>query len=164
MKNNTKNLVYGSMLVALSVVGAFINIPGTTIAFDSMPGYFAALFLNPLMGAVVAGMGHMVTALFRGFPFTVPLHIIIAFEMVLCAYIFGILYKKVNKIIALISAIILNGPVSLVITVLFSFIIGLQNGGWALFTALVIPLTIVSAINIVLAYIVYEIIQKRRKQ
>lgn len=159
-ENYTKRLVYTAILIALSVVGAFINIPGTSIAFDSMPGFFAALFLGPGIGAIVAALGHIITAALRGFYLTLPLHIIISFLMAVCAYVFAWLYRKTNGVIASTAAVIINGPVSLILLVLSSFLIGLENGGWLLFTSLVIPLTLVSAINVILAYLVFKAVKK----
>ncbi|MGA3406539.1 MAG: ECF transporter S component, partial [Candidatus Bathyarchaeia archaeon] len=49
----------------LSVVGSFIHLPGPvqTVAFDSAPGFFAALLYGPLDGAAVCGLGHLATAI-----------------------------------------------------------------------------------------------------
>jgi len=158
----TKKLVYIAMLIALSFVGALINIPGTSIALDSMPGFFAALFLGPGVGAIVAALGHIITAAYRGFYLSLPLHMIIAIMMAFSAYMFGWTYKRTNGIISSIIAIVLNGPVTLLIIVLSSFLIGIENGGWILFTTLIIPLTMAAAFNVLLAYVVFKSLKRNK--
>jgi uncharacterized membrane protein len=68
-----------SVFSALSVVGSFIHLPGPvqTVAFDSAPGFFAALFFGPVDGAIVTGLGHLTSASINGFPLGV-LHLPIA--------------------------------------------------------------------------------------
>jgi uncharacterized membrane protein len=68
-----------SLFSALSVVGSFIHLPGLvqTVAFDSAPGFFTALFFGPMDGAIVTGLGHLATASVNGFPLGV-LHLPIA--------------------------------------------------------------------------------------
>lgn len=124
-----------------------------------MPGFFAALFLSPWVGALVAGIGHIVTAALRGFYMTIIIHLLIGLEMAFCAYIFGWIFRKSNGIFASIVAIIVNGPVSLLIISLFSTILGLENSGWIFYGSLIIPLTIVSSANIILAYILYIVLK-----
>lgn len=158
--NRTKEITYTAMLIALSAVGSMIKIQGS-IAFDSMPGFFAALFLGPSIGAIVAGLGHLLTALTSGFPLTVPMHIITAFEMALFVFLFGWIYKKSNGIVASFVAIILNGPVGAFITVPISIFLRLPFKGWALFYVLVTPLTIASTVNIILAYLLFKVFGKK---
>ena len=79
-KSTTVKLVYISTLIAISFIGSLIKIQGT-IALDSMAGFFAALFLGPLSGALVGSMGHLLTALTSGFPLTLPIHLIVALQM-----------------------------------------------------------------------------------
>jgi adenosylcobinamide-phosphate guanylyltransferase len=75
----TYRLARLSALSALSVIGSFIHLPAPiqTVAFDSAPGYFAALFYGPLDGAAVCGIGHLVTSVVNGFPLGI-LHLPIA--------------------------------------------------------------------------------------
>ncbi|RKD30592.1 ECF transporter S component [Thermohalobacter berrensis] len=159
-RSKVTKLTYCALLIALSAIGSMIKIQGS-IAFDSMPGFFAALFLGPVYGAVVAGIGHFLTATLSGFWLTIPMHIIVALEMALFGYIFGIVYKKINGIIASMIAIILNGPVAALIAVPTSLILGLPLRGWSLFYAVIIPLTVASAANVVLAFMLYKVLQKR---
>lgn len=68
-----------SIFSALSVVGSFIHLPGLvqTVAFDSAPGFFTALFFGPMDGAIVTGLGHLATSSINGFPLGI-LHLPIA--------------------------------------------------------------------------------------
>lgn len=58
------------MFISLSVIGSLIKIPFTigSIALDSAPAVVAAVLLGPTAAAVVASVGHVVSALFGGFP------------------------------------------------------------------------------------------------
>lgn len=158
----TIKLVYCAMLIAISAIGAMIKISGT-IAFDSMPGFFAALFLSPLLGGVVAGIGHFLTALTSGFPMTLPMHILMMVEMAAVAYFFGVIYKKTNGILACIAGIILNGPVILFISSQFAKLIGLPFNGWVMFNTLILPLTMASAANVILGYAIYVAVKSKKR-
>lgn len=158
-KNITK-LTYCGMLIGLSAIGSMIKISGS-IAFDSMPGFFAALFLGPWAGAVVAGLGHLLTALTSGFPLTLPMHLVLVLEMGLFAYLFGIIYRKRGSIVASIVAIILNGPVASLFAVPMSIVLGLPFSGWPLFSVVILPLTLASIGNVLLAILVFKVINKR---
>ncbi len=159
-KSNAMRLTYCGMLIGLSAVGAMIKVSGS-IAFDSMPGFFAALFLGPVEGAIVASLGHLLTAATSGFPMTLPMHIFLVIEMGLIAYLFGAIYKKRGGIVASVIAIVLNGPVGTLIAVPLSIIFGLPFSGWALFSALIVPLTLASAANVLLALLVFKALNKR---
>lgn len=159
-KFNTRKVTYAAILIALSFVGSLIKIQGS-IAFDSMPGYFAALFLGPYLGGLVALLGHLLTAITSGFPLTIPMHIVIALEMFVFAYVFSITYKKFNPFMAIIIATILNGPFAALLAVPFSTLFKLPFNGWPLFYAVLIPLTIASFLNALLAVIAYKSLEKR---
>ena len=62
---------------------------------------------------------------------------------------------------ASIVAIILNGPVASLFAAAMSVILGLPLSGWALFGVVIVPLTLASIANVLLAVIVYNIINKR---
>lgn len=158
--SNIKILTRTGLLIALSAIGSMVKIQGT-IAFDSMPGYFAALFIDPLIGGIVASVGHILTAITSGFPLTLPMHLITAIVMGFIACIFGFLNKKHNGIIACIVAILLNGPIATFVCAMAAKGLGLPFSGSQMFAALVIPLTAASAANIILAYIIHKIIIKK---
>jgi len=159
--NNIVRLTYCGMLIGLSAVGALIKVSGS-IAFDSMPGFFAALFLGPVEGAIVAALGHLLTAATSGFPMTLPMHIFLIIEMGLISYLFGAIYNRRGDIMASVIAIVLNGPVSTLIVVPLSIIFGLAFNGWPLFSALIVPLTLASAANVLLALLVFKALNRRK--
>lgn len=158
-KTTTKKLVYLSLLIALSFIGSLIKIQGT-IALDSMPGFFAALFLGPMSGAIVGSIGHLITSMSSGFPLTLPIHLIITLGMGVVAYLFGMIYKKTNGIVACIAGVLLNGLALVLALAPFTTWLGLPLSGKAFIYAMVLPLSLVSAVNIILAYIIYKIIGK----
>lgn len=159
-KNTTVKLVYISVLIAISFIGSLIKIQGT-IALDSMAGFFAALFLGPLPGALVGSIGHLLTALTSGFPLTLPIHLIIGLQMAVFVYIFGWVYKNTNEVLASIVGIFLNGLVAVIILAPITAWFGLPLNGKAFIYTMVGPLTIASAINIILACVVYRMIKSR---
>ncbi|MEM2965097.1 MAG: hypothetical protein QXE22_06590 [Candidatus Bathyarchaeia archaeon] len=77
-------------LSSLCVAGSFIHPPSPvqTIAFDSAPGFFAALYFGAVEGAVVTGLGHFITSIINGFPLGV-LHLPIALGMALAGGVVG---------------------------------------------------------------------------
>ncbi len=156
-ENTTKKLVYISMLVAISYIGSLIKIQGT-IALDSMPAFFAALFLGPVPGAIVAGIGHLLTSLTSGFPLSLPIHLIITVEMAIAVYLFGIIYKKTNGIIACIAGILLNGVAIVLVLAPFTVWLGIPLNGMAFVYAMILPLSLASAVNVILGYIIYKAI------
>ncbi|MDB4897435.1 MAG: hypothetical protein JWN15_3697 [Firmicutes bacterium] len=76
-----KQLVLVGLLVALSVVGAFIRLGPWSIAFDATAGFLAALLLGGSAGAAVCALGHLAAAAATGFPLSPPLHLMIALTM-----------------------------------------------------------------------------------
>src|SRR5699024_2117662 len=121
----------------------------------------AAIFLDPMSGALVGSIGHLLTSFSSGFPLTLPIHMIIILIMGLSVYIFGWVYKRVNKIFASIIAIILNGIGAVIILAPITIKIELPLSGRTFIYAMVVPLTIASAVNIILAIIIYRIIKKQ---
>jgi len=166
--NNTKNvsmsniqvITRSGLLIGLSAIGAMIKIQGT-IAFDSMPGFFAALFISPMAGGAVASLGHLLTAFTSGFPLTLPMHLMLTVVMGIIAYLFGVIERKVNGVLACVVAILLNGPVATFIAGITASLLGLPLSGSAMFTALVIPLTVVAAVNVILAYIIFKVLPRK---
>lgn len=161
----TKNLVLASLFIALSFIGANIKIM-QTIAFDSMPAFLGTLILGPFYGAIIGALGHFLTALTSGFPLTVPVHIVIMIGMALTMASFGYTYKyfsikskTIGSISAAIVAVIVNGPV---LTLLTAPLLIPVMGKAALIAMLPI-LCGASALNIVIALVVYKYIPKRYK-
>src|SRR5699024_11569813 len=87
--------VTGVQTCALPIlIGSFIKIPAVvgSIPLDAFPALLAVVLIGTTAGAVVAGMGHMVSAYIGGMTLG-PLHIIVAMGMALIVWVFGVIYK-----------------------------------------------------------------------
>ncbi len=80
-KLSVKFITLCGMFIALSVAGAFLKPFGNSIAFDSLPAFLAASMLGPVAGALTGLLGHLISSAIVGFPFTLPVHLIVAVEM-----------------------------------------------------------------------------------
>ncbi len=151
---NTARLTRIGVLVALSAVGAGIKIPSIlgTPALDSAPGYFAALAFGLSDGALVIGLGHLITALTAGFPLTLPLHLVVALGMAGCAAAVAWTARAMSRWLAVAVGVALNG------VALPALFILLPAFGWPFFSAMVLPLSIASLINVALAVIAQEVL------
>jgi uncharacterized membrane protein len=94
---------------ALSVIGSFIHLPGPiqTVAFDSAPGFFAALYFGPMDGAAVSGIGHIATSIINGFPLGI-LHIPIALGLACAGAAIGLVNTRWNAVGGLGVGIVIN--------------------------------------------------------
>ena len=146
----TQKLVRMAMFVALCGVGALIKIPSPTgtVALDSLPGFMAAALIGGWGGAVVGALGHLFSGWTVGFPLSLPIHLFIAAQMALYVSVFGYLFRKQQKVLAIVVAIILNGVLS---PALFIPIFGM-----GFFISMVLPLTVMSAVNIVIASVLVQ--------
>ncbi len=110
----TKQLTMLIVFISLSTVGSFIKIIPSmgSLAFDSMPALVAAVFLGPVFGAVVGAIGHLISAFIGGMPLGVW-HVLIAMEIAVCVFLFGVLYLKGLKKIAIAVFFISNGILAL---------------------------------------------------
>ncbi|PAT02232.1 hypothetical protein CI105_02500 [Candidatus Izimaplasma bacterium ZiA1] len=151
--NKIKLITTIGILVALSVVFSFIKMPSPagTVAFDAIPGFFAAVFLLPFIGGLIGAVGHIATAATAGFPFGLLSHFIIALTMFVACYLYGVLYKK-NRYFAIVSGVMIN--VFLAILILGSVY------DFSLFLPLIPFLLVGSTINVILATIIYESLKK----
>ncbi len=146
-----KQMVLMALFIAMSVIGAFIKIPSPTgtVALDSLPGYLAALLLGGIPGAIVAFLGHLASAATAGFPMTLPIHLLVAFQMAVIMLMIGYAVKRIHLVAVMVLGIILNGilaPASLIL---------IPGFGTAFFTAMVLPLSVASIIVILLAGAIY---------
>jgi uncharacterized membrane protein len=98
-----------TVFCALSVVGSFIHLPGPvqTVAFDSAPGFFAALYFGSLDGAAVSGIGHLATSIVNGFPLGV-LHLPIALGLGAAGAVIGFLNQRWNFVSGIVAGIAIN--------------------------------------------------------
>lgn len=156
MQNNLKRIVLLSMFIALCFIGAVIKLPSPTgtVAFDSMPAFLAASLLGPVPGAVIGLLGHLMTAASAGFPLTLPIHLLIGIQMAVICWVYGLLFRKVNRYLAVVIAILLNGVASPAMLML------LPGFGMGFFAAMVLPLTVGSLINIIVAFMVHLALEK----
>lgn len=160
MKKNlgkTKFIVLMGLLIAMSVVGGEIKLPNpitSSIAFDSLPAFLGALILGGIPGAIVGFLGHLASAAFGGFPLTVPVHILVAFQMAFIMIAFSFVAKKTNLVVAGIVGVILNGLASP------ACFIPYPHMGMAVFIALIPPLSVASVLNIIAAMAIYKAIIK----
>lgn len=144
---NTKRLAHIGVLIALSVLGAFIKIPSMvgSLAFDAVPGFYAALAICPLTGAVVAGLGHVATALVSGMPLGLPIHLLVALGMMLAAYTAGVT-AKLNKLVGCAVGVVVNG------ILLPAMFIAIPGFGMPFFTAASPSILLAAALNVTIAF------------
>lgn len=128
--------------------------PTGTVALDAAFAFFSAVAFGWREGAIVADLGHMLTALTTGFPLGFPMHLFIAVQMAVWVSVFDIVSNKMNVWFGAVVAVLLNGPVSSLLVI--------PIGGIGLTVALIIPLTIGSIINVFIAVTAYLIIKKSK--
>ncbi len=141
---NVRTISTLAVFIALSVVGAFIKIPSPigSMALDSFPALLAAALLGPVAGGIVAGLGHIVSALIAGMPLG-PFHFLIMIEMFIFVWLFGVIWKAGLRMIAYLAFFISN---AFIMSIPFAFIIGP-----AFYAGMVPSLTAATAINVVVA-------------
>lgn len=153
-KLKTNRLTLTAFFIALAAIGSYVIIPGPTgsIALDSAPGFIAVIILGPVQGAVVLGLGHLLSAVRAGMPLG-PAHILIAFLMAAIAPVYSYAWDKAGSFGAGFVAVLLNGVVI--------------NGalipifGFAFFLAMLLPLTLAAAFNIFAASMMIFLLQRR---
>ncbi len=152
---SARRLSYLAMFMALSTVGAYIKIPSIigTPALDSFPGFLAALLMGPVNGAIVAALGHMLTALTAGFPLSIPIHLLIAGGMAGIVTLFAII-SRYSLWAGMVTGVVLNA------IVLNGLFLPIPGFGKAFFLAMVVPLTVASILNIILAGIVFKTLSR----
>ena len=156
MQKKIKKIVLLSMFIALCFIGSVIKMPSPTgtVAFDSMPAFLAASLMGPGPGAVIGLLGHLMTAFSAGFPLTLPVHLLIGFQMAVICWIYGLLFRKVNRYLAVLIGILLNGVGAPAMMML------MPGFGMAFFAAMVLPLSVGSFINVIVAFIVHLSLEK----
>ncbi|MFA5366122.1 MAG: ECF transporter S component [Candidatus Bathyarchaeia archaeon] len=157
-KTNALRVARISIFTALSVIGSFITPYPliSTIALDSSPGFFAALYFGVTDGLIITGLGHIVTAVINGFPLG-PLHYIIALGMAVAGGAMGLVNKTNKKwgfIPASMAAVAINTVLSLIMVPTLGFA--------ATITYVTVPLLLAASLNAVLASIIYVGVRGRR--
>ncbi len=160
MRITTKDLVTTGLMIAMAAVLAQFPIFGS-IAFDAMPAFLSAAMIGPILGGIVGFIAHLLVAMFTGFPFSLPLHLLIAVMMFVSCFIYGKVRQEHNRYLAMALAIVMNGPISLAFISILAKILGMPFSGLIMFTSLLLPLLIGATVNIVVADIVYGIIKEK---
>lgn len=101
---STRKLTACAVLTALSFVGANIKVPGTSIAFDSLPAFLGALAVGAPWGMAVGFIGHLLTAMTSGFPLGLPVHAFIAVFMSLAMLAYRLADRALGRLNANILA------------------------------------------------------------
>ncbi|WKT78887.1 ECF transporter S component [Lysinibacillus fusiformis] len=142
-----------AMVAAICAVGAAIKVPAfiSTAALDSAPAFLGVVFLSPLLAGVAGLIGHFISALTAGFPLG-PLHVIIAVEMFIVVWIFGVMHKKGMYVWKWPVALVLNGIVA---PLPFYFMISP-----AFFWGALASIFIATAINLMIVAVVMPILSK----
>jgi len=112
-RQKLRKLILTAMVAAICAVGAMIKVPAfiSTAALDSAPAFLGVVFLSPILAGVAGLIGHFITALTSGFPLG-PLHIIIAVEMLIVVWVFGVMHKKGMHFWKWPVVLVLNGIVA----------------------------------------------------
>lgn len=147
------NLTLTAMVAAICAIGAVIKVPSfvSTAALDSAPAFLSVVFLSPVFAGVAGMIGHFITALTSGFPLG-PLHIIIALEMFVVVWIFGVMHKKGLNLWKWPVALVLNGIIA---PLPFYFIISP-----AFFLGALPSLFMATLINLVIVAVAMPVISK----
>ncbi len=144
-----------SLFIALSVVGALIKIPSPvgSVALDLFPALVAVVLLGKKSGAVVGAFGHLASAFLVAMPLGL-FHLMIAGEMALLVWLFGLLYDS-NRFGAASVFVFLNG---LVASIPFIYIMSLE-----FYIAITPSLLIASTLNVAIAWILLPRLQSHLK-
>ena len=139
---------------ALSGIGSTIPFPSPigTIAFDSAPGFFAALHFDAVDGALICGIGHAITSIIHGFPLG-PLHAAIALGMALTGFAVAVVNTKLGVVPASVVGVAIN-------TALFPLAAPVM--GWAGAVTLIPYLLVAASLNASIAAAVHKSIKAVR--
>lgn len=152
-RQKLRKLILTAMVAAICAVGAMIKVPAfiSTAALDSAPAFLGVVFLSPILAGVAGLIGHFITALTSGFPLG-PLHIIIAVEMLIVVWVFGMMHKKGMHFWKWPVALVLNGIVA---PLPFYFIISP-----AFFWGALGSILMATVINLIIVAVVMPILSK----
>ena len=92
---NVRLITITAMIATLCAIGALVKLPVGigSAALDAVPALVSVAILPPVFSGIAASIGHLVSALTIGMPFG-PFHMLIAGEMFVIVWIFGVLHKK----------------------------------------------------------------------
>jgi len=134
MNNNTRKLVWASILLALGILlPRLINFVGSVtlgnlISPMHIPVFLTALILGPVFGTIIGFITPLISTLLTGMPpFSPPITVLMAFELAAFALVAGYIYSRKgrNIYLALIAAMIIGrviyGLALLVVGPIFAF-------------------------------------------
>ncbi|MBP2018435.1 putative membrane protein [Symbiobacterium terraclitae] len=145
----TSTLAKLGFLLALSLLGSYIKLGPTSIAFDAMSGFVAALLMGPAAGALICGLGHAAAAAVTGFPLTLPFHAATAAAMAGVGALGGLTARRFGALPAAAALVAANGLLAPALLSLLPNPLGV-----GLFAALWLPLTAATGANAAAALVV----------
>ncbi len=149
----TRNVTLAALFIALCGIGALLKIPGpfSSVALDLAPALISTLFLGPVWAGVIAALGHLISAFTGGLPLG-PFHAIVAVEMFLIVYVFGLMMKRGWRAAGFLFVTLATG---LLAPLPFYFLISP-----ALYMTLVPVLLVATAINSVVAWVALPFLKR----
>jgi uncharacterized membrane protein len=114
---NARNLQQGArviVFIVFSALGAMVKTgsPVGVLTLAAAPAFFAALTFGWMEGALVGGLGALLSALVAGFPLGVLVHVYGAVQGALWATCLRLTYDRAGPLLALASTIFLAGVVA----------------------------------------------------
>lgn len=137
---------------ALSAVGAMIPVPSPvgSIALDSFPGYFMAIWRGAWSGAIVCAFGHLLSAFRAGLPLGC-IHLAVAILMAGVGILTAILKKRFGIIVGLSGGVALNT---------IGGVLAVPVYGWGFLPVITPFLLVASIVNAVVAGVIYKAFEK----
>ncbi|MBS7641117.1 MAG: ECF transporter S component [Candidatus Bathyarchaeia archaeon] len=153
--SKTRLISETALFSALSGVGAMIPVPSLvgSVALDSFPGYFIALWRGSLSGALVCAIGHLLSAWRASFPLGY-LHVPVALLMALVGATTAAVKRKIGVIAGLTAGISINTA---------GVVLAVPTMGWGILPIFTPILFVASLINAAIAGIIYEAIKRIMK-
>lgn len=156
----TKRIARITVLLALSFMGAQIQLGGGGVALDSMPGFFAAGYFGFIEGVTVCILGCIASHIFGGLIGLIPIIWTSYPAMGLAAGLYAYMYRRfkppLNWVLAITCAILVN-TFGCLVPIAFVF------GGLAFLVVWVPVLLYAATLNTVLATILVETLKKFRR-
>jgi uncharacterized membrane protein len=145
-----------AVFCALSVIGSFIHLPGpiSSVALDSAPGFFAALYFGPVEGAAVTGIGHIATAVINGLPLGL-LHFPIAVGLAMAGALVGWinrLDRRFGYLEGIVAGILVNTAL---------IVVAIPTLGWATALSFLPFLFLAASVNGIFAVTVFLAVRRR---
>lgn len=149
----TRNVTLAALFIALCGIGALLKIPGpfSSVALDLAPALISTLFLGPVWAGVIAAFGHLISAFTGGLPLG-PFHAIVALEMLVIVFVFGLMMKRGWRAAGFLFVTLATG---LLAPLPFYFLISP-----AMYFTLVPVLLVATAINSVVAWVALPFLKR----